>query len=360
MKPPLTPMLGEPRASRADRRALAMPVPSHSARTLRLAALIVVAALLSAGCGAHSAGHSDTTTSSTTGTTTAPSLPGTGKPPVVVGDKNITEQFVLGELYELALKAQGYTVMLNRNIGPLEVILHALQAGTLSVYPEYLSTWNQQVAGLRTQFVSEQAALRAARHYAVAHGFDLLNPSPFSDTSALAVNFNYGVQHGLASIADLRKVAPTLTLGAPPQFRTDPEGLAAITADYGLTPAAFKPLEVGDQYRALDQGAVQAAEVTTTDGELITGNYTLLSDPFKVFGFGNVLPVVPLKVAIAEGPQFAATINRVTALLSMTAIRQMNAAVDLDNADPATVASQFLTAHGLIPSNAAPAPAPTP
>ena len=29
---------------------------------------------------------------------------------MTIGDKNITEQFVLGELYHLALQAQGFTV----------------------------------------------------------------------------------------------------------------------------------------------------------------------------------------------------------------------------------------------------------
>ena len=80
---------------------------------------------------------------------------------------------------------------------------------------------------------------------------------------------------------------------------------------------------------------MQAADVNTTDGQLITGNYTLLSDPRRVFGWGNVAPVVPIKVIQAEGPQFAATINRVTALLTTATIRQLNAAVDVDNQDPA-------------------------
>ena len=47
---------------------------------------------------------------------------------MTIGDKNFTEQFVLGELYTLALEAQGYTVALNQNIGPTSVTL-ALQKG---------------------------------------------------------------------------------------------------------------------------------------------------------------------------------------------------------------------------------------
>ena len=53
-----------------------------------------------------------TTTTSTSdgGTTTSDgrTLPGTGRPAVTIGDKNYPEQFVLGQLYLKALKAQGF------------------------------------------------------------------------------------------------------------------------------------------------------------------------------------------------------------------------------------------------------------
>lgn len=326
-------------------------------RVRGLAATAAFALLLAgglAGCGgaAHPSVLTVTTTVVAPDTPTPP-LPGTGRPSVIIGDKNLTEQFVLGDLYYEALRAQGYTATLDRNIGTTQVTMQALQTGSLSMYPEYLGTWDSAVAGYPQAFPSALAALRAGRLWALDHGYDLLNPTPFSDTPALAVNFNYGVQHGLNSIGDLVKVESTLTLGGPLQFQNLPDGLPALTRAYGLVPAAFKALAIGAQYQALDAGIVQAADVDTTDGQLITGNYTLLSDPKKVFGWGNVVPVVPLKVIEAEGPQFAATINRVSALLTLSAMRQMNAAVAA-GADPATVALHFLQLNGLAPATQQP------
>jgi osmoprotectant transport system substrate-binding protein len=91
--------------------------------------------------------------------------------------------------------------------------------------------------------------------------------------------------------------------------------------------------------------------VSTTDGQFTSGNYALLTDTKKVFGIGNVVPVVSAKILKEEGPVFAATINRVSALLSMQVIRELNAEVDPDLAgkNPAGVASRFLADHGLIP-----------
>jgi len=146
-------------------------------------------------------------------------------------------------------------------------------------------------------------------------------------------------------------VASSLSFGAPPQFQQSQTGLSALEQAYGFTPAAFKPLEIGAQYKALDAGTVQAADVNTTDAQLTTGNYSLLRDPRKVFGWGNVIPVVSVRVLDAEGPAFAATINRVSSLLTLPIIRQLNAAVDIAGEDPAVVAKQFLIAHGLVPAS---------
>jgi osmoprotectant transport system substrate-binding protein len=327
-----------------------MPVvPRACKRAAALVAALLALAVLTA-CGAGTPRPATVTVTTTVPAAPPPPLPGTGRPAVIVGDKNYTEQFVLGELYYLALKAQGFNVSLDRNIGTTQITMQGLAQGVISFYPEYINVWDAQVAGDARRFHSLRAAYLAGQEYALSHGYELLDPSPFSDTSALAVNFNYGVQNGLGSIADLDPLAPAVTLGAPVQFQTDPNGLPAVSRAYGFTPAGFKPLLTGEEYQALEQGTVQVADVNTTDGQLITGNYTLLSDPLKVFGWGNAVPVVPLKVLAAEGPQFAATINRVSALLTTTNIRELNAAVDVDNETPQTAATQFLQVHGLLPN----------
>jgi osmoprotectant transport system substrate-binding protein len=315
-------------------------------------ATAALATLALAGCG--SAGHIVTSAPPSSSTTTQiASPPGTGKPSVTIGDKNYTEQFVLGELYYQALQAEGFSVLLNRNIGPTSVTLQALQHGQLGLYPEYLNVWNSSIAGNQRHFRSPRAAYLSGQRFALGHGMELLDPTPFSDTDGIAVTANFAQQNKLQTIGDLRNVASTLTLGAPPQFGQDATGLPALEQAYGFAPASIKALEIGGQYQALDQNLVQAADVNTTDGELTTGNYTLLSDPRRVFGVGNVVPVVSSQVLNQEGPAFAATVNRVTALLTLPVIRELNALVDLAGQDPAGVAKRFLVDHGLVPPSSA-------
>jgi len=297
---------------------------------------------------ATSATDARTKSTSTSTSTSTSALPGSGKPQVTIGDKNFTEQFVLGELYRQALEAQGYSVVLNRNIGPTEVTIPALESGRLDMYPEYIGTWNSQIASYKRPFRTLDGAYRAGQQYAVAHSLELLNPTPFSDTPAIAVTRPYAVANDLSSLIDLRRVATVLTVGAPPQVQHNAAGLPAVEQAYGFYPAAFKSLDVGGQYQALDHGTVQAAAVTTTDGQLAGGGYMLLRDTRRVFGWGDVVPVVSAKTLAAEGPEFRATIDRVSALLTTAVMRRLNAAVDVSGQDPAVVAKQFLQEHGLL------------
>ncbi len=291
----------------------------------------------------RSAAASATTTTSSTST-----LPGAGKPAVTIGDKNYTEQFVLGQLYRQALQAQGYTVNLNPNIGPTDVTLQALKSGALTMYPEYLNTFDSAIAGYRHGFRSRLSAYRAAQRYGLTHGLSLLDTTPFSDTDAIAVTVAFAHDNGLRTIYDLRRVAGTMAIAGAPQLAQSAPGLPELSSAYGVTPGSFKALPVGAQYAALNAGTVQAAYVNSTDGQLASGDYRLLADHRRIFGWGNVMPVVSTKALVDEGPVFVATIERVSRMLTMPVMRQLNDAVDVAKQDPAAVAKQFLETHGLL------------
>ena len=308
-------------------------------RPIRVLALIAgLSSLVLTGCGVVAGGQTNVAQ-----TSTGSALPGVGRPLVTIGDKNDTEQFILGELYYLALRNAGFAVQLNQNIGPPDVTLEQLRSGQLGMYPEYINTWDSQVAHQQGPFVDTAAAYSVGQAYAQAHGMRLLNPTPFSDTGAIAVTFNYAVQHGLTTLRDLRTLNHSVALGGP----AEAGGVSALESAYGFK-SSYKSLEIGrPEYQALDSGEVQAARVFSTDALLSTGDYTLLSDPDHVFGWGNVVPVVTSKILAEEGPAFATTINSVSKLLSTDVIRELNAEVDIQGQDPATVAAQFLSENGL-------------
>jgi osmoprotectant transport system substrate-binding protein len=92
---------------------------------------------------------------------------------------------------------------------------------------------------------------------------------------------------------------------------------------------------------------VDVQNAFTTDGQLLGGKFKQLEDPKHVFGFQNVAPVIKKSVVEAEGPAFAETMNKVSALLTIQAIQQMNKAVSVEKQSPENVAKEFLKANGL-------------
>jgi osmoprotectant transport system substrate-binding protein len=273
--------------------------------------------------------------------------PGKGKPAVTIGSKDFTEQFILGQLYKQALEAKGYKVTFKQNIGSTEVTDKALTSEKIDMYPEYTGTILSVVAGQTKRPPSAEAAYSAAKKFQEGRGFTLLNPTPFYNSDAIGVTTSYAQKNGLKSIADIKKLGAKFIWGAPPESRNRFEGLKGLREVYGLTAMKFKPLQIGLQYKALDSGDIQGGDVFTTDGQLSGGKYVVLTDPKKVFGFQNVAPVVKESVLTEQGPEFAQTLNAVSAKLTLEAIRKMNAAVDIDKKDPAEVAGSFLSANGL-------------
>jgi len=329
---------------------------------MRRTSIVSVAAvsLALAACGSTSSSSSTTSSKTSTSTsssastgssqaspTAASSGPGVGKPPITIGDKNFTEEYILGSLYAEALAAKGYKVTVKGNIGSSELTYKALQSGQIEMYPEYTGTLLSAVADVASPPTSAQQAYTEAKAFAEKGGFTLLNQTPFYDSDALGTLKTFATAHHLTTIANLKALGKSLKLGGPPEFQTRSQALPGLKKTYGIDPT-FVPLAIGLIYKALDTGQVQVSDVFTTDPQLTTGKYVVLTDPKKVFGFQNVAPIVKQSLLTTEGPAFAQTLNRVSALLTIPAIQKMNAAVALDQQSPTAVAHQFLQANNLL------------
>jgi osmoprotectant transport system substrate-binding protein len=300
-----------------------------------------------AACGSsNTSSTSSSTTASTSSGSAAASGPGAGKPAVTIGDKNFAEENILGQLYAQALEAKGFKINLHSEVGSSEIIYKALTSGQIDLYPEYTGTLLSAIAQQTKTPTSAANAYQEAKVFVEKQGLTLLDYTPFYDSDALATLPSYASKHNLSSVADLKALGKGVTLGAAPEFATRFEGLLGLKKEYGLDPT-FKPISIELSYKALEGGQVDVQDVFTTDGQLLGGKFKVLADPKHVFGFQNVAPVVKRSVLSAEGPAFAETLNKVSALLTTPAIQQMNKAVSIDKQSPATVAKQFLAANGL-------------
>jgi len=202
---------------------------------------------------------------------------------VTIGDKNFTEEYILGSLYAQALAAKGYKVTVkgqHRLLG--DHITRRSSRARSTCIPNTPGPCSPRSRASRRPRTARSRPYAEAQSFAHKHGFTLLDQTPFYDSDALGALKAYASAHGLSSIADLKKLGTSVKLGGAPEFATRFEGLVGLKKAYGINPT-FVPLAIGLTYKALDTGQVQVSDVFTTDPQLTTGKYTILSDPRKVF-----------------------------------------------------------------------------
>jgi osmoprotectant transport system substrate-binding protein len=264
--------------------------------------------------------------------------------PIIVGAKNFPEQYVLGQLYRQALIAKGFRVQYKENIGSTELADTALRSGQITLYPEYtgimLSVTFKRKSLPRTAAGTYQLAKRLYER----RGQTLLRQTPFQDRDVIAVTRATAQRYGLRSLADLRKV-PDLTIAGFPEWET--RWRTQIGRRYGVRGFDFVPLAGISAYQLLDRGQVLAADVFTTDPQLLGNKYVQLRDPQNMFGFQHVAPVVDRDLVRENGARFTSTLNAVNRLLTVRAIQAMNKAVGVDQRPAARVADAFLRANDL-------------
>src|SRR5919198_6095211 len=193
----------------------------------RVLAPLLISALLAAaaGCGG------DNNQGGGGGGTSASGQPGKGKPPVTIGTKDFTEEFVLGELYKQALEAKGYKVNLKKNIGSTEIIDKALTSGQIDGYPEYLGVSVAVVARKDIIPKSDQQTYDLAKSFYEGRGQVISQQTPFFDVDAIATTKDFATKNKLKSVADLKKLG-SFTVGARPEFKSRYQGLKGMQSEY--------------------------------------------------------------------------------------------------------------------------------
>jgi osmoprotectant transport system substrate-binding protein len=264
--------------------------------------------------------------------------------PIIVGAKNFPEQYVLGQLYRQALIGAGFQVKYKENIGSTELIDAALRSGQVTLYPEYTGIMLSVTFKRKTLPKTARATYLLAKRLYGRRGHTLLNQTPFQDRDVIAVTRATANRYNLKSLSDLRRV-PELTIAGFPEWETRWRG--PIGRKYNVRGFEFEPIAGISAYQLLDRGDVEAADVFTTDPQLLGRKYVQLRDPQNMFGFQHVAPVVDRDLIRQHGARFTSTINRVTRLLTVKAIAAMNRAVGINKKPAAKVAAAFLKANGL-------------
>jgi osmoprotectant transport system substrate-binding protein len=265
---------------------------------------------------------------------------------VTIGTQEFPEARILGELWRQALAVNGYAVNLRKGVGPAEDLDQALKDGDIDGYVAYTGTVLSIVADEDVSGLDPDETYEQAKEFYAGQDMVMSEMTPFENKDAIATTATFAEENDLTEIGDLADL-DSFVLGARPEFEGLELGLAGLQEVYGLDNATFAPVELGQQYAALDSGAAAAVDAFTTDPQLEAGDYTLLDDPELLFGSQNVVMVVGEdKLDSIDADAFMNVVDAVNAELSEDAMVQMNAEVT-DGRTDEVVAREFLRSVGL-------------
>jgi osmoprotectant transport system substrate-binding protein len=269
------------------------------------------------------------------------------KPTIVIGTKNFTEEYILGQLYGQALAAKGFHVVYKGSFGSSELANTAIDSGKMDFYPEYTGIIVLDLAKSKTFPQSAAATYQGAKAYEQKHGQTLLKQTPFVDSDTFTMLTSTAKKLGVHTISDMKKVKHFSYAGFP-ECKTRITCLLGLKNVYGLKQVKFVPLSSISVYTLLDKGQVTGGDGFTTDPQQNSKKYTALVDNKHIYGFQNVAPVVSQKLLKgSSGSQIAQISNKVSALLTIKAMRAMDKAAYVDKATPKQIADGFLKANGL-------------
>jgi osmoprotectant transport system permease protein len=264
-------------------------------------------------------------------------LIGFGKSPAyVVGAKNFSEQYILGQLMADRLKAAGVRTTLKEDLGSV-VAYRALAAGEIDVYVDYSGTLWTNV--LQRKDNPGRAAVLAGLTTELKRrdGVTVLGSLGFENAYAFAMKPARAKALGLASLADLARAAPGLKFGSDLEFLSRPEW-KAVRGAYDLNFKAERSYQPTFMYRALENGDVDVISAFSSDGRIAADNLTVLSDPKAAIPpYDAVVLISPKR---ARDARLAKALQPLVGRIPVVAMRAANLMVDreFDKSTPAEAA----------------------
>ena len=182
-----------------------------------------------------------------------------------------------------------------------------------------------------------------------AKGITVLGFTPAQDQNGFVVRKDTADQFKLSKVSDLAPIQDQLKWGLPPECPTNPLCGPALKEKYGITPKNVVPLAACDApiAQALNEKAVDVAELCTTQAAIVQFGFVLLEDDKKSQPAENIAPLVRNDyLSKVNRDEFTKILNDVSAKITTDELTKLNVKTDVDKQDPKDVARDWLKANG--------------
>ena len=260
---------------------------------------------------------------------------------IVVGSKNFTEQWILGEIAAQQLERKLHIQVERKlNLGGTLLTHEAILHGDIDLYPEYTGTGASVILKQAAPPDPARAYMQVKDAYLSRYRLIWLPPLGFNDTFAMVVRAEDArrLSKPALSSAGSRK----WRLGVGYEFLTRPDGLQKLNKTYPLhwegTP---RSMDLGLLYQALRQHNVDMAAGNSTDAQLTDPNFVALQDDSRAFPPYNACFVVRQSLA-REKPQVVLALRMLENHLGDDIMRDLNRRVQVQHQPVEKVAKDFL------------------
>ena len=280
------------------------------------------------------------------------------KPPIDIGTKNFTEQFIVGNLMATLLKDRGYDVQLKTGMAS-SVLREAMENGSLDLCMDYTGTQWLSYTGHEFKGESPKEMYRKTKESDGKKGLIWLDPIWCNNTYAIAITKEFSEKHQIKTLSDFAKYVDgkkgEVKFASDFEFYARPDGILGLQVHYGF---AFKPDHIttvlpGLTFEYLAKGRSAAAMVFGTDPAVVKYNWVVLQDDKNFWPPYDLCPYVRKEVLDANSG-LDKVLNELVAAFpddpagaraDMTAL---NAKVDIDLIEPEDAAKEWLKEKGLI------------
>jgi osmoprotectant transport system permease protein len=245
-----------------------------------------------------------------------------------VGSKRFTESYILGEIVARASGGEH-----KPGLGSTGIVLAALKAGAIDVYPEYTGTIAAEIVHLRGNPGLDELN-RALAGQGLAAGVRL----GFNDSYGLAMRAERARVLGIERVSDLAR-HPEVKLGLSQEFIGRADGWAGLRRAYRLpqTPAG---LDHGLAYEAIAAGRLDVMDVYTTDAKIERYGLRVLADDRHFFPRYDAVLLYRSDVP-ARFPRAWQAVQRLEGRIDERLMMRMNAAAELEGKSFAEAAALF-------------------
>jgi osmoprotectant transport system permease protein len=265
---------------------------------------------------------------------------------LTVGSKRFTESYVLGEIVSQTAKGTH-----KPGLGNTAILLEALKAGSIDVYPEYTGTIAREI--LKSE---DRLDLAALNQRLKALGLAASVPLGFSNSYALGMRRKDAERLGIRRLSDLPKHA-ALRFGLSHEFIGRRDGWPGLQGAYGL-PQQPRGLDHGIAYEALAAGEIDVMDLYTTDAKIERYGILALDDDRHFFPAYDAVLLHRADTPQRFPNEFAA-LQKLQNSIDAPAMVRLNARAEIDKVAFADVAREYLgsrieTRRGLWPALFAP------